>query len=112
MRETTMGPSNYINPDPEVEKWDRVRLEQEVMKLRSAIRYHRDQKGDDRCWLDDIKLYEALPETGNAELTLPPKEEFLGSCKKFWECRQGQVFKNADHCYDSGSYRSINVPEQ
>lgn len=34
----------------------------ECMKLRQAIRYHRDQKGYSRCFLDDLKLYELLPE--------------------------------------------------
>lgn len=99
-------------PDEDIVEFDRDALLQEIMRLRSAIRYHRDQKGDDRCWLDDIKLYELLPETSSHELTLPPQEEFLSSCKRFWECRQGQTFKNADHCYDTGSYRSINVPKQ
>jgi hypothetical protein len=28
----------------------------------SAIRAHRDERGDDRCWRDDEKLYSVLPE--------------------------------------------------
>lgn len=28
--------------------------------LESAIRKHRDQRGDDRCWLDDEELYKTL----------------------------------------------------
>lgn len=31
-------------------------------RLAAAIRAHRDQRGDDRCWLDDESLYAALPE--------------------------------------------------
>ena len=37
-------------------------LMEEVESLRSAIRLHRDEKGHDRCWLDDQRLYSILPE--------------------------------------------------
>lgn len=30
--------------------------------LQGAVRRHRDQRGDDRCWMDDHELYAALPE--------------------------------------------------
>lgn len=62
----------------------------EVMKLRGEIRYHRDQKGHDRCWIDDVKLYKALPEgaTELANFRLPCREEFMQGCKRFWETRQ------------------------
>lgn len=41
---------------------DTLRLVQEVKRLRRAIRKHRDERGDDRCWLDDETLYGVLPE--------------------------------------------------
>ena len=37
-------------------------LRQQLAALHAAIRKHRDQRGDDRCWMDDEQLYEALPE--------------------------------------------------
>lgn len=30
--------------------------------MEQAVRKHRDQRGDDRCWVDDEELYKALPE--------------------------------------------------
>lgn len=52
-----------------------------IAALEDAIREHRDQKADDRCWEDDLKLYGVLPEgVADADLRLPPKEEFLGRC--------------------------------
>lgn len=52
-----------------------------------AIRRHRDQKGDDRCWIDDALLYSCLPEgytkappAGGQQLC---PEEMLENCKKF-----------------------------
>jgi hypothetical protein len=64
-------------------------LKAEVIKLRTIIRYHRNQKGDDRCWVDDIRLYEALPEKEGYDSTLPPEKVFLDNCKRF--CRSRQV---------------------
>ena len=82
------GPAPGIDAD--IAPMNEECLRAEIMKLRTEIRYHRDQKGDDRCWLDDVKLYKVLPE-GEKELAnfaLPCREKFLGSCKRFWESRQ------------------------
>ena len=65
-------------------------LKEETKKLRAVIRYHRDQKGDDRCWVDDLRLYEMLPEGSvGYDSTLPTEEVFLENCKRF--CRSRQV---------------------
>jgi hypothetical protein len=51
-----------------------------------AIRKHRDQRGDDRCWMDDEELYKTLPEGYT-----PPQRDTcvrLELCKKYIECRQ------------------------
>ena len=64
---------------------NRVSLEKEIVHLRTGIRYHRDQTLDDRCYLDDLKLYELLPETISQPIKLPAKDEFLGHCEKFNE---------------------------
>lgn len=61
-------------------------LLEEVLKLRQAIRTHRDQRGDDRCFLDDETLYQSLPEGYT-----PPAREVaveLENCKRFLECRR------------------------
>lgn len=63
--------------------------EARIHELEAAIRKHRDQRGDDRCWLDDMELYVVLGEAVNpAILTLPPKDVFLGNCARYFECRQ------------------------
>jgi hypothetical protein len=55
--------------------------DREVERLRQAIRNHRDQRGDDRCWLDDEELYKALPEG----YTPPPRSETveLDCCRRY-----------------------------
>lgn len=64
-------------------------LIKEVLELRSAVRKHRDEKGHDRCWLDDMELYKALPEgVADVNLQLPPEKEFLANCKRFYDSRK------------------------
>jgi acyl carrier protein len=63
-------------------------LEIEVERLRNAIRLHRDERGHDRCWLDDARLYSVLPEGKKADMVLPCREEFLENCARYWANRQ------------------------
>jgi hypothetical protein len=52
----------------------------------AAIRKHRDQRGDDRCWMDDEELYKALPEGYT-----PPERDTaveLRNCEIFLACRK------------------------
>jgi hypothetical protein len=74
--------------DADLRALDGTLLHAEVLRLRNAIRLHRDQRGDDRCWLDDVLLYKALPETVHSLTQLQPKDEFMLACEKFWCTRQ------------------------
>lgn len=60
-------------------------LRAEVERLRDAVRLHRDQRGDDRCWLDDETLYAILPE-GYTPPTRDTRVE-LALCEKYIACR-------------------------
>lgn len=55
--------------------------------LEKAIKKHRDCIGNDRCWLDDEKLYRELNDHKHLSV-LPPEEIFLDNCKKFYQNRQ------------------------
>lgn len=69
-------------------------------EVEAAIRKHRDQRGDDRCWMDDQELYAVVGEPIISPL--PPKKEFLNNCERFWECRQHPALKyNADNVSES-----------
>jgi hypothetical protein len=63
-----------------------LRLNAEVERLRAGIREHRDTRGDDRCWMDDIALYRLLPEGFKPEKLDSFVE--LERCKQFIACRQ------------------------
>jgi hypothetical protein len=82
-----------------------TQLQVEIIKLRNIIRYHRDQKGNDRCWLDDELLYESLPETTDKVIVLPSREVFMEKCARFHARRQApeqtkQVNQEADQLPD------------
>lgn len=57
-----------------------------LLLLQTAVRKHRDTRGDDRCFQDDAELYSALPEGD----TRPARETAvtLENCEKYIECRQ------------------------
>jgi hypothetical protein len=62
------------------------RLEKKIIYYENAIRKHRDQKGDDRCYEDDYELYKSLPEG-----YIPPISAVgidLNLCAKYQQCRQ------------------------
>lgn len=65
---------------------DQLRVE--VMRLRNEIRQHRDEEGHDRCWLDDQRLYDILPDDKKANFVLPDREEFLENCARYWVRRR------------------------
>lgn len=64
--------------------------------LEAAIRKHKEQREDDRCWMDDFDLYTAIDpeytiEQHKQDAKLPAKQVFLSNCERFYECRQAGV---------------------
>ncbi len=70
--------------------WRSARWRRTALKYEAAIKNHRDQRGDDRCWLDDYELYDVLDEglEFKANNALPDRETFLANCERFHLCRQ------------------------
>jgi hypothetical protein len=56
-----------------------------ILELERAIAQHRDQKCDDRCWLDDEELYKVIGGGGNN--SLPCREEFIKNCQRYFDSR-------------------------
>jgi hypothetical protein len=57
-------------------------LRAEVMKLRTAIRQQRDQKGHDLCWYVP-ELWDVLPEKVRPQPDVPDWAEFIQHCAAF-----------------------------
>lgn len=78
--------------ESERQRFEEDRLAQlRIDQLEAAIRRHRDERGDDRCYQDDRDLYEVLPEgyTPRAEDTAVTIE----NCQKYIACRHDPATK-------------------
>lgn len=75
--------------DADLQSMSQEELHNEVMKLREGIRKHRDQKGDENCWLDDqFYLYGLLPEKTKVDPQLPEKPLMMLNCSRYYDCRK------------------------
>ncbi len=63
----------------------RDRLLARILQLRNSIRYHRDQVGDDRCWLDDYLMYRLLSDTYPEPRY--SRKEGMDRCREFYKLR-------------------------
>lgn len=70
--------------DEDLDRLSREQLIEEVRRLRSAIREHRDSTGHDLCW-HHPKLWRLLPEGVDPEIAVPPWPKFLRGCVKYRE---------------------------
>ena len=55
------------------------------------MRYHRDQKGDNRCWVDDLRLWELLPDTPIKPSALPSYDEMMKRCTAYYRHRRAEA---------------------
>ena len=65
--------------DDDLSPMTREQLVVEVVKLRAAIRQHRDSSGHDLCW-HHPDLWGTLPEQVGRDIAVPPWPEFLRGC--------------------------------
>lgn len=79
-----------------------------ITQLEEAIRKHRDAKGHDRCFENDLELYKLLPEGLSEDYTtkLPSKEEFLEGCSNYYQSqclnlsKYGWFFNDEDDTFE------------
>lgn len=71
-----------------------------ALKAEAAIRKHRDQRGGDRCWMDDADLYRVLPDSPNGPLPqvfeVGDKAAMLKECEHYIQRR----------CFEGGTWKS------
>lgn len=61
-----------------------------IIERRESIREHRDQKGDDRCFLDDYPVWAWLADSSPEPKRIAPKKG-MESCLLFYKCRRAEV---------------------
>ena len=62
----------------------------EVVKLRAAIRRHRDSSGHDLCW-HHPDLWATLPERIDPDVAVPPWPKFLRGCVAYRQSLDEQL---------------------
>lgn len=89
--------------DEDLDAMTRDDLLAEAKKLRAGIRTHRDCSGHDLCWHHPA-LWSLLPETGRAEIAVPPWPEFLRGCVRYRQSLDEQLpgHKVDDREFDAG----------
>lgn len=70
--------------------FNREQLREKIRRIRQTIRGHRNAKGDDRCWLDDYKVWGSVSSSPWAPIKLPPFDEMMIKCHEFWTHRQAE----------------------
>lgn len=63
-------------------------LRRSVLECRTAIRSHRDEKGDDRCWIDDYAVWGQVPGLSQMLTEPPPFENAMAICRDFYRLRR------------------------
>ena len=70
--------------DDDLVSMTRNQLVEEIRKLRTGIRAHRDASGHDLCW-HHPELWSLLPERPEPKITVPPWPEFIHGCLVYRE---------------------------
>lgn len=64
-------------------------------KLVLGIQKHMNAKGHDRCWLNDLELYELVdPKYDRINMSLPCLPEFISNCCIYWRDNQPPEVRN------------------
>jgi hypothetical protein len=85
-------------------------LNSEIAKMRSAIRYHRAQLGDYRCWVDDIRAYQSADLAAYHLPQVPPPARCAQYCQAFWENRQRPHEKGKGDPALNSEHRVLPLP--
>ena len=70
--------------DDDLLKLNREELAAEIVRLRAAIRAHRDSTGNELCW-HHPQLWGLLPEKLPPDVAVPPWPKFLRGCVRYRE---------------------------
>jgi hypothetical protein len=68
--------------DEDVDTMDASALKAEVIRLRQAIRSHRDATGHDLCW-HHPDMWALLPERVERSIAVPPWPKFMRGCIRY-----------------------------
>lgn len=74
-------------PDSLIDSMSEKDLKEKLKEIRNVALWWASQKGDDRCWLDDLKLLQAILPKGCVHFEMPKDLDFIQNCIKFKQTR-------------------------
>lgn len=77
-----------------------------IQELENGIRLHRDERGTNRCWLDDNRLYSLLAGESEAVTVLPEKHLFIKNCERFYDSRQNPNETGGCHAWNDAETKA------
>lgn len=87
--------------DEDLDGMSRSELIAEVIKLRTAVRRHRDSSGHDLCW-HHPELWATLPEPVDPDIAVPPWPKFLRGCVAYRQSLDEQASDAPVHDHEFG----------
>ena len=72
-------------------EWGGKEVVQKIRECRNAIRYHRDQIDDDRCFLDDFIVWSQLPNSREIPTLLLEEGDAMRLCEIFYAHRRADI---------------------
>jgi hypothetical protein len=82
-------------------------LAEAIAERRAVIRAHRDAKGDDRCWIDDLAVWRMVDGLPADAATLPSFDEGMRRCAEFYRNRRAEAADVGDAAIASGADADI-----
>src|SRR5688572_4068899 len=76
--------------DDDLDDMTRDQLLAEVVRLRTAVRAHRDTSGHDLCW-HHPDLWGTLPERVEPDIAVPPWPRFMRGCVAYRQSLDAQA---------------------
>lgn len=87
--------------DSDLDSLSRDELVAELVKLRNAVRAHRDSTGHDLCW-HHPDMWQLLPEQSDVPLVVPEWPVFLRGCIKYRQSLDEQLPDASRSARESG----------
>ncbi|MDE8559431.1 hypothetical protein [Pantoea vagans] len=92
--------NEVTDPDHDLLHMDEGQLLQEIKRLRTAIRVHRDSSGHDLCWFHP-ELWSLLSEQKNAAIQVPDWPQFMKGCvlyRQSLDKKSDETGSSCGHC--------------
>jgi hypothetical protein len=73
--------------DEDIRQMTLEQAQAKLQEIRDVARWWASQTGDDRCWLDDVKVLQTILPHGSVNFQMPDDLTFIENCVRFKRTR-------------------------